>query len=650
MGLTTTGAARLMLGVSAYALSSASASAASRCGPKRVCVIGAGSAGLASARRLAEAGHTPVVLERGDAVGGLWELGSRPGGVLYQGLVTNLPKEIMAYHDYPFPRELPSFVRSHDMAAYLTRFADAHALRPMVRLHCDVQSIEPAGPVREDSLFGVDAWRVRWLDRSAQSCVSPPDGTAPSMPDSPHVMTPSGGVEHDEIFDAVVVANGHYELPAAPKFDGASEFEAAGGRVEHAADYNTPDAYANKKVLLVGARASGTDIAREVASVAAHVMVADTSCARPERHESSGAAAGAIWRFPALQRLDGNGRAHFGIRGAAEEACAPEAADVVILCTGYDYHLPFLQGAAEALGLSTGNRRVDPLFLQLFAARAPSLAMVGVPHSVVPFPLFDVQARLVAEVLRGGDAARATLRPLADRLAWVEELYRTRGRPEDSHHLGGLQWDYCRDLARRGGFLDRALESKLRMSQALYEDAQGRRPAYPGADDVYRRNNYELLPAEPPAPGSSRAVTLGRARVHLHDGSQEIIEWEEPDAHFGEDARGAQLARQEAAAAAAQQQLRRRMAHAEATVDISYRAVTWAWPRAGRLRVHTLRCAEVAGRSPRGTPASQGRRVRGVAEMKIAAFAPGPWTSECVMRPAKRGVAITSETRKALCP
>ena len=64
--------------------------------------------------------------------------------------------------------------------------------------------------------------------------------------------------------------------------------------------------------------------------------------------------------------------------------------DTVILCTGYDYFFPFLSDRL----VQTSERRVHPLFLQLFHADHPSLSFIGIPHSVVPFPLFEYQAKL----------------------------------------------------------------------------------------------------------------------------------------------------------------------------------------------------------------------------------------------------------------
>lgn len=81
---------------------------------KRVAVVGAGAAGLAACRRLRDAGLSVKVLEKSGHVGGVWKYS--PEGVVYKSLVTNLPKEIMAFPDHPFdpalpvrPSPLPSF-------------------------------------------------------------------------------------------------------------------------------------------------------------------------------------------------------------------------------------------------------------------------------------------------------------------------------------------------------------------------------------------------------------------------------------------------------------------------------------------------------------------------------------------------------------
>ena len=40
---------------------------------------------------------------------------------MYEALITNLPKEIMAFFDFPFKSDLPSFITHEDMLSYFIR-------------------------------------------------------------------------------------------------------------------------------------------------------------------------------------------------------------------------------------------------------------------------------------------------------------------------------------------------------------------------------------------------------------------------------------------------------------------------------------------------------------------------------------------------
>lgn len=84
-------------------------------------VIGAGAAGLVTARELLRQGHLVTVYEQTPQPGGVWVytdaidsdvLGvdahrSRVHSSMYKGLRTNLPRELMGYSDFPFH---PSFM------------------------------------------------------------------------------------------------------------------------------------------------------------------------------------------------------------------------------------------------------------------------------------------------------------------------------------------------------------------------------------------------------------------------------------------------------------------------------------------------------------------------------------------------------------
>ena len=444
---------------------------------RRVAVVGAGAAGLCAARRLAEKGLGVRVFEKAEGVGGVWRY--RPGRVMYEGLVTNLPKEIMAFGPGdPFDASLGrSFLTHADVLAYLEAYAAKHDVLRLIETGAEVESAEKLAQEEETHLGA--RWRLT-------------------------VRTASGAVETDT-FDALVVANGHYDAPMVPDIDGlAPLLEASAPACDRLAEgsapppvvfsraYDTPSAFKNLRVLVVGARASGTDIGRELRGAAARVEIVDRarseSLASPEGEGDGGT--GPLVLRPAVSSLQMN--ADRSVRASFSDG-AESTFDCVVLCTGYDYAFPFLPA------LSCARRRVDPLYLQLFHCADASLSFIGIPHSVVPFPLFDLQSRLVAAVC-AGDAA---LPPPAERRAALERDYaaqRAEGlRVEDAHWLSSSQWSYDIALLRAlreagagddGG--DAAFVKWLGTARQIYEDLAKRRPPFPGAHDAYRALSYSV--------------------------------------------------------------------------------------------------------------------------------------------------------------
>jgi putative flavoprotein involved in K+ transport len=89
-------------------------------------VVGAGSAGLATAAALQERGFETVVLESSDAVGARWR--SR-----YEELRLNSWRAMSNLHGYRMPRSYGRYPGRDDFVAYLERYVAHHRLR--VRFH-----------------------------------------------------------------------------------------------------------------------------------------------------------------------------------------------------------------------------------------------------------------------------------------------------------------------------------------------------------------------------------------------------------------------------------------------------------------------------------------------------------------------------------
>lgn len=194
-----------------------------------VAVIGAGSSGLAVLKALRERGVAAACFERGSEVGGLWRYENDNGlSGAYASLRTNVSRLRMQYPSFPMPASYGDFQHHSEMAAYLDAYADAFALRPLIRFGTTVERLEPVG----------GRWWITLGDGSMRG------------------------------YSAVVVATGPFRCPRLPTYPG--DFD---GTVTHSHEYRTPDRFAGRRVLIVGAANSAAEMAVEVSAVAARTLM-----------------------------------------------------------------------------------------------------------------------------------------------------------------------------------------------------------------------------------------------------------------------------------------------------------------------------------------------------------------------------------------
>ena len=472
----------------------------------RVAVIGAGAAGLAAARELTREGHDAVVFEQGFELGGVWVYDAdveddltgadanrekRVHSSVYKNLRTNLPREVMGFGSFPFTRAFTDdnrrFCGHEEVRAYLDAYADHHDIRKRVRLGTRVVAVTPTRSEREnrertasasdeDEVMFDEKWGPRW--RVATEPVEETllqtkreDGeegeSDPSFSKrASSAARRTGETDREssknanEAFDAVVVCNGHYSEPRVPRFPGADAWP---GTQMHSHNYREPEggafSFRGKRVVVLGAAASGEDLSREIASVAAEVTLA-SRCFAPPKDASSG-------DFP-LDSYPRNMRRAPGIAAllpetsgvAFEDGSARHDVDVVLYATGYRVTFPFfasfdgeeeasnsLREASASHSASLAPRSVDnrvaPLFEHVFPpASGPSLSFIGLPWKVVPFPQFEAQARWVARALSGA-AALPGRAEMASRAAAAEAADRGAGVADrHAHRMGDAQFAY----------------------------------------------------------------------------------------------------------------------------------------------------------------------------------------------------------------
>jgi hypothetical protein len=191
----------------------------------RVAIIGAGVAGLATAKVLTQAGQVVRVFDRTPDVGGVWSATRR-----YPGLTTQSPKAQYALSDFPMPAECPEWPTGAQVQAWLAAYAEHFAID--VALSTEVRAARPVD----------DGWE---LDL--------------------------GGTT--EAFDRLVVANGVFCEPAVPDYPGVAEFAVAGGRLCAGTDFHDAEAARGKHVLVVGYGKSACDVTVPISETAASTTV-----------------------------------------------------------------------------------------------------------------------------------------------------------------------------------------------------------------------------------------------------------------------------------------------------------------------------------------------------------------------------------------
>jgi dimethylaniline monooxygenase (N-oxide forming) len=197
---------------------------------RHVAVIGAGAAGLITAKTLLQAGHEVTVLEMGGAIGGMWNYQNDSGtSVAYRNLHINTDTYVTQLPDHPFPEGAPAYAHHSAMYAYLKGYAERFGVLEHVRFR---------SPVTHFTQAAGGGWEVQ---------------------------TSGEGSGH---YDAVVVATGHLNKPRWPDLPGTFD-----GTYLHSAAYRVPEPFADQRVCLMGLGNSSMDIASDLAHIARRLVV-----------------------------------------------------------------------------------------------------------------------------------------------------------------------------------------------------------------------------------------------------------------------------------------------------------------------------------------------------------------------------------------
>jgi len=181
-------------------------------------IVGAGIAGLVTAKILKADGFDVSVFDKADEIGGTWTTANT-----YPGLRTNNSKRTYEFFDHAYPDSAADHPTHEEVRTHLNSYADAFALHECIELGVEVVSIEQEG-----------------------------DGFVLALRNA--------HADERRHFDKVVVCNGIFHRPAIPRFPGRERFA---GVIQHSSEVDESTFAAGEALVVVGGGKSAYDIAEE---------------------------------------------------------------------------------------------------------------------------------------------------------------------------------------------------------------------------------------------------------------------------------------------------------------------------------------------------------------------------------------------------
>ncbi|XP_076942396.1 flavin-containing monooxygenase FMO GS-OX-like 3 isoform X2 [Bidens hawaiensis] len=272
----------------------------------KLAVIGASVAGLIAARELQRESLQVVVFEKSHQLRGTWAydsrvesdlLGINPNrdlvhSSLYKSLKTNLPRELMSFTDFKFGEKVyndPRMYPGHKVLKFLQDFASHFERNKLIR-------------------FNTLVTRVEVVDHS---------GITEFV-----VESNTNGVNSVEVFDAIVLCNGHNtQSQLTSDIPG---IETWSRKQMHSHNYHVPEPFRDEIVVVIGSGPSALDISREIAMIAKQVHMSSRS---PLVKVGKSEKFNYMWQHSKIECISKDGSITF------QDGFSIDA-DVILHCTG----------------------------------------------------------------------------------------------------------------------------------------------------------------------------------------------------------------------------------------------------------------------------------------------------------------------------
>ncbi|KAL2834925.1 hypothetical protein BDW59DRAFT_136823 [Aspergillus cavernicola] len=422
-----------------------------------VAVIGTGPAGISALKALYDekAFERIRVFERRDSPGGTWNYDSIPQRfpgtypdtvtlgqkkpstfpqtttpsvladatiptAMYSWLDTNVPAQLMAFTHTPFP--------DANSPISTERYGARNPTRPyhvVARYLLDL-----IDKYRAEILFNTTVVSVEKTDAGKWKL---------TLRRSEIVGEASSDSWWQEVFDAVIIGTGQYNVPFIPKIAGLNEVSQTHSEaLEHVNSFRSPDHYAGKKIVVVGGSFSAGDVVGDIHTLVRGPLYVSQSSHSPYITE--------IWQLPQVElkptisQIEGQGSLKLKVTFA--DGSDLEDVDKIIFATGYRLSFPFLFPDPVLTA-----ERLPGIYQHVFKVGDPSLAVIGLVRAPLLFRMIEYQAVAVARHFAGrGDE----LPSQEDQERWETEQLSLKGNGYTFHDITGEMkehMEFLRDLA-----------------------------------------------------------------------------------------------------------------------------------------------------------------------------------------------------------
>ncbi|QDS67622.1 hypothetical protein FKW77_004241 [Venturia effusa] len=365
---------------------------------------------------------------------------------VYERLETNIPKSLMGYGDTKFSDSIQLFPGHAEVQQYLEDYA--RPVLQLIRFQTQVESVEFLRAIPGGDEITSEEWSVCSRDITSNE-------------------------EFCESYNAIVVASGHYSTPFIPEISGLEEWnQNFPGTISHSKHFRRPEAFFDKKVIVVGNSASGLDISSQISPFCKQVLLSQKS----ESYLAGGFASDSkIESVSQISRFDSKTKTVYFSDGRIEGDI-----DSILFCTGYLYTLPFLKNLSPN-PVGDGSH-IAHTYRHLLYVPHPTLSFLALPQRVIPFPLAEAQSSVLARIFSG----RLSLPSEEEMEAWEAAAITEQGDGADFHTL-----KFPKDAEYINYMHDWAAKAELR--EGLENGGQGKLSRRWGPWEYWARENFPAI-------------------------------------------------------------------------------------------------------------------------------------------------------------